>query len=189
MEHTNINIDTNAKWAHAQSAVEKISRKARLAELDYMRQLFNDRLPVGEELTDIQSYFDHLEQVILSDKAVNNEQFEPELQLIDPETGDEIPYRYNSADVHYQRALEGGGKSEHGSDQSHLQKITCEPDMDHSSPSGGCDDVQDQSAQSPHFSHLAKRQGRLDSIYEELGLERLDDDDDTSGKLGCCRPG
>lgn len=189
MEHTNINIETNKQWEHARSAEALVQKKARLAELEYIRGLFNDRLPVGEELTNIQSYFDHLEQVIQSNGTIQNEQFPPEQPLIDPENGTDVPYRYYSPAIHQQRALEGGGDSGKCSDQSRLRLLSDEQDVDHTTSPRGCDDVQGQSQESAHLSHVAQRKKGLESVYEELGLsDGSSDSDDQEGKLGCCKP-
>lgn len=189
MEYTNINVETNKQWEHARSAEQLVQKKARLAELQYIRDLFNDRLPVGEELTEIQSYFDHLEQVINSHGQLENERFPPEANITDPESGGRIPYRYYSPALSQQRAIEGGGDAGDSTDQSDHRLITDASDVASAGSSGRCDDVQDSSQEPSHLSHMAKRKSRLDSVYEELGIDGCDDDHDSERQLGCCRPG
>jgi len=189
MEHSNINIDTNKQWEHARSAVADLEKKRRLAELAYIRELFNEKLPIGEELTEVQSYFDTVEQVINANGDVNNEQFEPEREIVDPETGGKIPYRYYSASLSQQRALEVGQQHLDGTHQGITEHKSSEQDMGHPSPSRRCNDVQDQSTESPHLSHVAERKKRSASFPSEHERSSRDGDGDHDPKseLGCCR--
>lgn len=188
MEYSNINIDTNKKWAHAKSAVSEVEKKHRLAELAYMRELFNDRLPLGEELTEIQSYFDAVEQVIADNGDINHEEFEPERHVIDPETGGSIPYRYYSATLSKQRALAVGGPDDEHSDEGVPKSEPSEQAMGTTTPPRPHDDVSGESKEFPDLSHVAKRKRRSTSHDSKLGQPReFCSDHNPESELGCCR--
>jgi hypothetical protein len=68
----------NDIWAHAESKEAEMKQVARLAELEFMRQLFDERLPVGENKEKIHEYFNEVEQVIFTKGEVKNEQFPDE---------------------------------------------------------------------------------------------------------------
>jgi hypothetical protein len=152
----------NELWTHAQSAEKSVQKKARLAELEYMRDLFGDRLPVGDELSEINSYFDHLEQVIENNGSIQDEQFESEQPIIDPETNTEASYRYYSAPLSHQRATSGRPGIKH-SDEGLLEYQPSTQDVDSPSSSRRRDGLQDQLKESIDFSHMAKREEGFDS--------------------------
>lgn len=191
MEYSNINIDTNKKWDHARSALTDIEKKQRLAELDYMRELFNERLPVGEELMEIQSYFNDIQQIIEKDRPVKNEQFSPEREIIDPETNGQIPYRYYSSSLSHKRAIASGGSNDKCSDQSNSESEPSEQDMGFASSSRQCDDVQTESTQSPYIPHMAQCSGGPTPGDKECGSSGGDTTPNRceEGELGCCKLG
>jgi len=187
MEYTNINIDTNKQWQHARSAQNEVEKRQKLAELGYMRELFSDRLPVGEELNEVQSYFDHLEQIIEKNEPVNNEQFSPEKTIIDPETNGNIPYRYYSASLSHKRAIEFPGDT--GTDSSY-QSITddqsSEQDVGSPTSPGRGDHVQTESPESSRFSHVAEHKNGSDPVFGGRTTDLRPDVSNTEGKLDCC---
>lgn len=123
MEQSNINTDMNDRWSHAISAEQKINTKSRIAEYEFMKELFDSKLPVGEQRTEIDSYLQRLEQAIVDNEPIENEQFPPERSEPDPETGKPISYKYYSTSLLKQRAIGGGGSDIGSSIESldHLQ--------------------------------------------------------------------
>lgn len=136
MEHSNINTDVNDRWSHAISAETKLNLKSRLAEYEFIKDLFESKLPVGDDKTKIESYLKQLEQAIADNKDIDNEEFPPERNDIDPETGKPISYKYYSTSLLKQRAIGGGGSiigsSIEGVDhlQSHKQSVDYPPALD-----------------------------------------------------------
>lgn len=104
MDH---NQNENDKWLHAHSAEKMIEYKSKMAELQLMRELFTEKLPIGDNKSEIDAYLNSIEQIIESDGAIANEEFPEERRLIDPETGGQISYNYNSASLLKQRASRG----------------------------------------------------------------------------------
>lgn len=187
IEYSNINIETNKQWQHARSARNIVDKKQRLAELQYMRDLFNEKLPVGEELTEIQSYFDNIEQIIERNETVEDEQFSPERTIIDPETKGTVPYRYYSSNLSYKRAIEPGDRCRlDNSTQTDRVDITSPQEMEDTCSSDGCDIVQNQPQESSHLSHMAERKEGLATIHEELGIRSGPQHCNSEGKLECC---
>lgn len=111
MEHSNINTDVNDRWSHAIPAETKMNMKSRIAEYEFMKELFESKLPVGEDKTEIESYLKQLEQAIIDNAELQNESFPPERDDLDPETGKPISYKYYSTSLLKQRAIGGGGSN------------------------------------------------------------------------------
>lgn len=109
-----INTDENDRWSHAISAEEKVNMKSRIAEYEFIKELFDSKLPVGEERIELQSYLQRLEQAIENNEPIRNEEFPPERDDLDPETGKPISYKYYSSSLLKQRAI-GRGRSDIGS--------------------------------------------------------------------------
>lgn len=71
-------------FPHAISAESFINKKQRQAELEFMKELFLEKLPIGENTEHIHAYFNELEKVISTkDEQVRNEDF----KSIDEEPG------------------------------------------------------------------------------------------------------
>lgn len=180
MEYTNINVETNKKWDSMRSETDLLLKKSRLAELSYMRELFSDQLPIGDDLTHAQSYLDNLEQIIEKNGPINNEQFDAEQCLIDPETNGQIAYKYNSASLSHERAQKTQRDTDCSTATSILKTITSGQDMDSSHSSGGCDNVQDQPTEFAHIPYMAfdsqtsdssdceQPNTSLDSVYRHI---------------------
>jgi hypothetical protein len=84
----------NDLWAHAQSAEDHVLKIDRKAELEYMRDIFFNKLPLGENVEPIREYFNRLEELIDTTdgiKHINNEKFEEDR----PDTD----YKYFSNDL------------------------------------------------------------------------------------------
>lgn len=145
----------NDKWAHALSAENMIKHRSRLAELEYMRTLFAEYLPVGEDTQKIHDYLNTVEQIIEENGQLHNENFPPEREIIDPESGRTIPYRYNSASLSKQRAIGDGRSTERNTDQGIHNAFTYTEDLDPSTNRGCCEAVQSQSEEPEHLSHVA----------------------------------
>lgn len=104
------NNDVNDRWSHAISAEEKINIKSRIAEYEFVKELFESKLPVGEDKSEIELYLQRLEQAITENEEIKNEEFPPERSEPDPETGKPISYKYYSASVLKQRSTQPRGE-------------------------------------------------------------------------------
>jgi hypothetical protein len=92
--------DPNAKWAHAISAEPSIKKKEAIAQLEYMKELFTEYLPLGEKTENISNYFNELEKIIYTkDDGIQYEEFDDSEPV--PE---DRRYRYNSASVFKKRS-------------------------------------------------------------------------------------
>jgi len=141
------------KWAHAQSAENIVERKSRKAELDLMRDLFNDRLPVGDDLDVINKYLDDVEQIIEKNGTIHNEDFPEERELIDPETGKPVPYRYYAPSILKQRASQRLGTDRSAFEGVH-KCITNSQDMDPTPPTRRRKSISSESEKLEHLSHM-----------------------------------
>jgi hypothetical protein len=128
--NTNLTVSENDKWAHAQSAEDVVRLKSRKAEIEFMRDLFNERLPVGTDLDAIHSYLNNVEQIIEKNGRVKNEEFPPEREVIDPESGKPATYKYYSTSLLKQRAASDRRSSIGGSHKSVPHALTYPQDMD-----------------------------------------------------------
>lgn len=76
---------------------DMISRENLRAELIFLKELFMEKLPIGNKTDDIKKYFSYLEQAIdnkdIDPNEIEREQFPPD----DPATSGERVYRYHSA--------------------------------------------------------------------------------------------
>lgn len=82
------------------SLASKMDEQAQLAQLEFMRTLFAENLPVGDKLEVIEEYFNELEKVICNKQHVEAEQFVDEpAAILDDHTGapaSRTPYKYIS---------------------------------------------------------------------------------------------
>lgn len=138
----------NDQWSHAISVEKEIKTKTRLAELEYAKSLFYDKLPVGADTKEIDNYFNYIEQAIYTDEPINNEEFPTERTDIDPETGKPITYRYYSSSLLKQRASEQIGNSIGCSTESILSIESNKQDMECSTSDRGGEYVQGESKES-----------------------------------------
>lgn len=102
-------------FPHRIPAEDMVLKKQRKAELEFMKELFFDKLPVGENTEHITEYFNELEKVIFTkNEQVGNEDFES----IDREPGAiEREYTYISPSLfkeYSSRLLDGGLPQEMG---------------------------------------------------------------------------
>lgn len=67
----------NDLWSHALSKADDIEMKSKVAELEHIKDLFFNKLPVGENLKPLEEYFNELENVIFTKgpQEIKNEQF------------------------------------------------------------------------------------------------------------------
>lgn len=73
-----VNENANTIWGHAQPAEPIIKKREVQAELDFMKDLFLNKLPLGENKEHIEEYFNRLETLIDTkdyDGNINREQF------------------------------------------------------------------------------------------------------------------
>lgn len=86
----------NDVWSHAVSIEEKRMKYDRRVELEYMKDLFLNKLPIGDNVEHLQRYFNDLEKVIYTTDNVKNDEF--------PSNDTERDYRYFSASLLKERA-------------------------------------------------------------------------------------
>lgn len=190
MEYSNINTQTNQVWEEQRKiqqeklSFDPISRKTKLAEIAFIRELFHDRLPTGDNLSDVDAYLDNLESIIEQDGKLNDEQFEPERELIDPETGCRVPYRYHSSSLTHKRAITDGefnGLSTEGG----TDLFSDSQGLDHPTPSRRSDLLQDQSTVIEHPPYLEVSENESACNYQRPSDDDSDDDLYPAGKLEC----
>lgn len=141
-------VNANDIWSHAISAEATLQKKSRMAELVYIRELFERHLPVGTDTSEIDAYLDMCEQELIEGNELKNEDFPPPPDYIDPETGHAAVIKYNSASLLKQHATSDGGCNIGSSNQSKHNQITDGQDMEHSQALGGNTPVQDESKES-----------------------------------------
>jgi hypothetical protein len=123
-------------------------KKQLQAELDFLKKLFNENLPVGDNIDKINEYFNSLEELIYTkDGNLEREEFPPD----DPTVCGQREYRYYSTDL-TQKLASGRNDPAIGQDMGHSeskqaelhaeQDYTTEPqDLEHiqeHSYFGGC---------------------------------------------------
>lgn len=92
--------DSNAIWSHAESAENVIKTKELFANLEYMRDLFLEKLPIGEKRDNIINYFNDIERVISTkEQDVEYERFDD-----DGSAPEDRQYVYNSATLFKERS-------------------------------------------------------------------------------------
>jgi hypothetical protein len=100
--------DPNAIWAHAGSIEDTRMWEDRKSELLFMRDLFDTKLPVGDQKEQIDDYFNLLEQAIDNkDTSLQNDKFPESFSDIDIHGEVDHPpeqYTYFSADLFKQQA-------------------------------------------------------------------------------------
>lgn len=191
MEYSNINTDTNKLWEEQRKKQDKamavkIEKRSRLAELSYMRDLFHEYLPVGEDLTQVDAYLDNIEQIIETNGTIHDEQFDDERDIIDPETGCRVTYRYHSSNLTFKRAL-ANGDSNRLSIESDKDLLPHAQGLGDPSPSRRGDSLQDQCEISQYPSHVEECQGGSTCNDQRPSDDESDDYLYSGGKLECCR--
>jgi len=68
----------------------------RQAEIEFIKDLFEHHLPLGEDKKQIEEYFSRLQQAIVNKEEIKNEQF--------PDDDDTNEYKYHSASLFKERA-------------------------------------------------------------------------------------
>lgn len=98
----------NDLWKHAQSLEDKRNEIDLKVELQALRELFFDKLPLGEKTGYIENYFNRLEEAIYNKEHVERETFpDDSSDTIDGEsssTGRKRDYKYFSASVFKEQA-------------------------------------------------------------------------------------
>ena len=110
--------------------MQKYIQKQNLkAELDYLKELFFEKLPVGQKMSEVKKYFSYLEDVIDNKDTddIQREEFPPD----DPTVGGDRVYKYHSSSQF--KKLAGGYKSISDSEdmdpsKSEQEKLSAEPD-------------------------------------------------------------
>lgn len=146
---TGENEDVNSQWSHAVPLEETFAKRNSQAELSYLRDLFNTRLPVIDKTDKANEYFDFLQHCIDNATPIERETFEHDYPVDDrgqPVYGEDgnpiIPeYRYISASLFKElasRPKRGPGDQDldrapidSGSRDSALSKS---PELDHVAP-------------------------------------------------------
>lgn len=104
-DHEEVHEDNNKIWVHAQSAESIMKRQELEAQLEYMRELFMEKLPIGDKKDHIMNYFNDIERVISTkEQYVEYERFDD-----DDSCPKDRQYIYNSATLFKERSKCDGG--------------------------------------------------------------------------------
>jgi hypothetical protein len=101
--------DPNAKWSHALPLEETRLWDDKKAELEFMKDLFFERLPIGKDTKQIEEHFNRLEEAIANKENINHDEF-PDYDTVDLDGAVQDPpkdYHYFSAAVLKQQADRG----------------------------------------------------------------------------------
>ena len=106
-----IEEDPNAKWEHALSLEDTKLWQDRQNELDFMKDLFNHKLPIDETAKpEIEEYFNRLQEAIFTkDENFKYDEFPTDYSTIDVDGAVAKPptqYKYFSQDLFKQQASE-----------------------------------------------------------------------------------
>ena len=148
MEESRMVINENDLWSHATSAEKDIARLSRMAELEYIKELFEKYLPVGTDTKEIDDYLTMCEQELENGNELTNEDFPERGEIIDPETGKPVVIKYYSASRLKQRAALPLRRDIGSSNQSEHYKITNGQDLEHTEAPGSDSSVQDEHPES-----------------------------------------
>jgi hypothetical protein len=100
--------DPNAIWGHALSLEDTRIWEDKRAELFFMKDLFDYKLPIGEKKDEIDEYFNRLEELIdTKDPSIQNDKFPDDFRDIDLHGEVLDPpkqFSYFSADLFEQQA-------------------------------------------------------------------------------------
>lgn len=99
--------DPNALWGHAGSLEDTRLWEDKKSELIFMRDLFDTKLPIGENKAELDEYFNILEQAIDTKAEIKNDKFPDDYREIDQHgevTDPPKQYTYFSADLFKQQA-------------------------------------------------------------------------------------
>lgn len=119
-------------------------KKQLQAELDFLKELFNKNLPVGDNTTKIDEYFSSLEKLICTNDATTLER--EEFPADDPAVCGEREYRYYSADL-TQKLASGHRYPAIGSDMGHTEskQENLHASQDHPTESKDMEHIQEHS--------------------------------------------
>lgn len=101
--------DPNAKWSHALPLEETRLWDDKKAELEFMKDLFFERLPIGKDTNAIKEHFNRLEEAIANKENINPDEF-PDYDTVDLDKAVQDPpkdYHYFNAAVLKQQASRG----------------------------------------------------------------------------------
>lgn len=101
--------DPNAKWGHALPLEETRLWDDKKAELEFMKDLFFERLPIGKDTQAIEAEFNRLQQAIDNKENINCDEF-PDYDTVDVDGSVKDPpkdFHYFSASVLKQQAERG----------------------------------------------------------------------------------
>ena len=124
--------DPNALWGHAGSLEDTRLWEDRKSELIFMKDLFDTKLPVGENKTEVDEYFNILEQAIDTKAEIKNDKFPDDYREIDQHgevTDPPEQYTYFSADLFKQQASKGQSRLG-SSSEGHLESKSVPQDME-----------------------------------------------------------
>ena len=101
--------DPNAKWSHALPLEETRLWDDKKAELEFMKDLFFERLPIGKDTKQIEQTFNRLQEAIDNKENINADEF-PDYDTVDLDGAVQDPpkdFHYFSAAVLKQQADRG----------------------------------------------------------------------------------
>ena len=149
--------DPNAKWQHALSLQDTKLWQDKQNELDFMRDMFFDKMPMGPDKDKLNEYFNLVQQAIDNkDPNLQNDEFSSFAESVDIDGAVKDPpttYHYyqsllleQQAKQEFQRELLGSIEAEH-------QHCPEPQTMDDPTDERGPEASQDEPAQSESFSY------------------------------------
>jgi hypothetical protein len=155
----------NDQWKHVIPLDTTTTYNDRKAELEFMKELFYDKLPVGDNKEIIDAVFNCLDKVIENKEPLKNEQFD---ESPAEQYGYTADYRYHSADLLKER-------SSIGNQRRISQGVDDHPSI--GQPDDAVYDKHQEAKSLPSISEYPK--SRDDLLFEQL--TDLEDVDDTDG--------
>lgn len=133
--------DPNAKWAHALPLEQVRLVEDRRAELEFMKDLFFERLPIGKDTGALEATFNRINEAICNQETINHDEF-PSYDEVDVDGAVQDPpkeFHYFSASVLEQQARRGQLEPHGPPLETDHEPLTQSQDM--ASPSDGqtCD--------------------------------------------------
>lgn len=145
-----------------------IKKKQLQAELDFLKKLFYENLPVGEDMSGIENYFSSLEKLIFTKdgSSLQREEFPPD----DPAVCGEREYRYYSTDL-AQKLASGRSHPAIGQDMGHSESKQTElhAKQDHPSESKDLEHIQEHS----YFGGCCDAHADREHLLGELDSKHL----------------
>lgn len=93
-----------------------LNRQAMLSELNFLKNLFFENLPIGDKKQEIEEYFSCLEKAIYTNEPIQREEFPPD----DTTTSGDRVYKYHSAAA-FKELASRHIESSSGQDMDHSQ--------------------------------------------------------------------